>query len=142
MRHYLPIIRDSPVYPVIKDSRGIVLSLPPIINGDHSKITLATRNIFIELTATDLTKAKVVLDTLICMFSRYCAEPFTAELCQVVTADGETCVYPQLEYRTESVTVDKVNNLVGIQESADKVADLLSRMCLKATAIKDEIQVS
>ncbi len=56
LRHYLPIIRDSPVYPVIKDSNGVVLSLPPIINGNHSKITLDTTNVFIECTATDLTK--------------------------------------------------------------------------------------
>jgi phenylalanyl-tRNA synthetase beta chain len=33
LRHYLHIIRDSPVYPVITDSNGVVLSLPPIING-------------------------------------------------------------------------------------------------------------
>lgn len=30
--------------------------MPPIINGDHSKITLNTKNVFIECTATDLTK--------------------------------------------------------------------------------------
>lgn len=46
------------MYPVIYDSKGVVLSLPPIINGDHSKITLNTKNIFIECTATDLTKVK------------------------------------------------------------------------------------
>jgi phenylalanyl-tRNA synthetase beta chain len=56
LRHYLPIIRDSSVYPVIKDSNGVVLSMPPIINGEHSKITLHTKNVFIECTATDLTK--------------------------------------------------------------------------------------
>ncbi|KMQ89405.1 putative phenylalanine--trna ligase beta subunit-like protein [Lasius niger] len=56
LKQYLPIIKDSPVYPVIYDSNGIILSLPPIINGDHSKITLNTKNIFIECTATDLTK--------------------------------------------------------------------------------------
>lgn len=56
LKQYLPIIRDSPVYPVIYDSNGVVLSLPPIINGNHSKITLATKNVFIECTATDLTK--------------------------------------------------------------------------------------
>ena len=38
-------------------------SLPPIINGAHSAISLATRDVFIECTATDLTKAKVVLNT-------------------------------------------------------------------------------
>ena len=42
-----------------------VLSLPPIINGAHSAITLKTKNVFIECTATDLTKAKIVLNTMV-----------------------------------------------------------------------------
>jgi phenylalanyl-tRNA synthetase beta subunit len=46
------------VYPVIKDSNGVVLSLPPIINGDHSKISIETKNVFIECTATDVTKVQ------------------------------------------------------------------------------------
>lgn len=45
---FLPIIKSSPVYPVIYDSDRRVLSLPPIINGDHSKIKLTTKNVFIE----------------------------------------------------------------------------------------------
>lgn len=34
LRHYLHIIEDKPVYPVIYDSNGVVLSMPPIINGE------------------------------------------------------------------------------------------------------------
>src|SRR5579859_1835811 len=56
---FLHIIRDKPVYPIIYDSNDVVLSLPPIINGDHSKITLNTRDIFIEITATDKTKVEI-----------------------------------------------------------------------------------
>ena len=74
---FLPIIRDKPKYPVILDKNGVVCSLPPIINGDHSKIKLSTKNVFIECTATDLTKANVVLNTVVTMFSQYCKEPFT-----------------------------------------------------------------
>ncbi|KAI5753755.1 hypothetical protein M8J77_003071 [Diaphorina citri] len=74
LKQYLPIIRDSTVYPVITDQNGVVLSLPPIINSHHSRISVNTRNIFIECTATDLTKAKIVLDTLVSMFSQYCAD--------------------------------------------------------------------
>lgn len=74
---FLPIIRSSPVYPVIYDSNRQVLSLPPVINSNHSKITLDTKNVFIECTATDLTKGKIVLNTMVAMFSEYCAEPFT-----------------------------------------------------------------
>lgn len=33
IKPYVPIIKDSPVYPVIYDSNNVVLSLPPIING-------------------------------------------------------------------------------------------------------------
>jgi phenylalanyl-tRNA synthetase beta chain len=65
LKAYLPIVKDSPVYPVIYDSNDVVLSMPPIINGDHSKISLNTKNVFIEATATDLTKAKIVLDIIV-----------------------------------------------------------------------------
>ena len=34
LRHYLPIIKDKPVYPVIYDRNRVVLSMPPIINGN------------------------------------------------------------------------------------------------------------
>jgi phenylalanyl-tRNA synthetase beta chain len=73
---FLHIIKDSPVYPVILDKKERVLSVPPIINGDHSKISVDTKNIFIECTATDITKARIVLNTIVTMYSRYCSKPF------------------------------------------------------------------
>ena len=33
LRQYVPIIQDKPLYPIIYDRNGVVLSLPPIING-------------------------------------------------------------------------------------------------------------
>ena len=69
MKEYVDIIRHSEVYPLITDSNNTVLSLPPLINGDHSKIKLTSKNVFIEMTACDLTKAKIALNTMISMFS-------------------------------------------------------------------------
>jgi phenylalanyl-tRNA synthetase beta chain len=54
-----------------------VLSFPPIINSERSKITLNTRNVFVDLTATDLTKLNIVTNIVVTMFSEYCEEPFT-----------------------------------------------------------------
>jgi phenylalanyl-tRNA synthetase beta chain len=71
LKKFVPLIQNSRVYPVIKDASGTVLSLPPIINGAHSAISLSTKNVFIECTATDLTKAKIVLNTVVTMFSEY-----------------------------------------------------------------------
>merc|ERR1712203_709101 len=103
LKAYLPIIKDSPVYPVIYDANNVVLSMPPIINGNHSKLTLETTNVFIELTATDLTKTKIVLDTLVTMFSQYCHEPFVVESAEVTTPDGKVNTYPTLAYRKETI---------------------------------------
>ena len=135
MKQYLPIIKDSPVYPVIYDSNGVVLSMPPIINGDHSKITLNTKNVFIECTGTDITKTKIVLDTLVAMFSVYCNEPFSIESTEVIQPDGQSLTYPTLEYRDEFITKKKVNSLIGFDSKSENIASMLSKMCLESKAV-------
>lgn len=77
LARYLHIIRDSPVYPIIYDTEDQVLSMPPIINSEHSKITLNTRNVFIDVTATDQTKLDIVVNIVAAMFSEYCEVPYT-----------------------------------------------------------------
>ncbi|XP_052843059.1 phenylalanine--tRNA ligase beta subunit [Drosophila gunungcola] len=141
LKQYLPIIRDSPVYPVIYDANRKVLSLPPIINGDHSKISLKTKNVFIECTATDRTKAKVVLDTIVCLFSEHCAQKFTVEPCDVVQPDGSVLSYPELEVREERISVKRANAYIGIEEPAEKLADMLTRMYLEAKVDGDSLVV-
>jgi len=142
LKPYLPIIRDKPVYPVIYDKNRVVLSMPPIINGEHSKITLNTRNVFIEATATDLTKAKIVLDTMVAMFSEYCAKPFTVEVAEVVQPDGSVCRYPELAYRTEKVSAKQICNQIGAEIPAAKMAEMLTKMCLQSTLSDDGDSIS
>jgi phenylalanyl-tRNA synthetase beta chain len=50
---YGSALAGSKVYPVITDSRGTVLSFPPIINGDATKVTTKTRKMFVDVTSTD-----------------------------------------------------------------------------------------
>ncbi|XP_015589636.1 phenylalanine--tRNA ligase beta subunit [Cephus cinctus] len=137
LKQYLHIIKNSPFYPVVYDANGVVLSLPPIINGDHSKITLNTKNIFIECTATDLTKAKIVLDNLVCAFSQYCSKKFTVESVEVVYPNNKIYIYPELKYRTEEISSNKAAGYIGITQTPEQVANLLSKMCLK-TEVKGQ----
>ncbi|KAJ8022005.1 Phenylalanine--tRNA ligase beta subunit [Holothuria leucospilota] len=141
LKAYLPIIRDKPVYPIIYDSNNVVLSMPPIINGDHTKIKLSTTNVFIECTATDLNKATIVLDTLVTMFSQYCAEPYIIEQVEVVYPDGKSLVYPELKYWHQEIPVELINKRIGIQESPEKVAELLTKMCLTSELVKSNKMV-
>uniref|UniRef100_A0A4W5RKV9 Phenylalanine--tRNA ligase beta subunit n=1 Tax=Hucho hucho TaxID=62062 RepID=A0A4W5RKV9_9TELE len=104
LRHYLHIIEDKPVYPVIYDSNGIVLSMPPIINGDHSKISLNTKNVFIECTATDLTKAKIVLDMMVTMFFQATfLYPSTEHIAQLLT---KMCLRSEVMSDGEQIEVE------------------------------------
>ena len=119
LKPYTDIIYDSPVYPVIYDSAGRVLSLPPIINGHHSRIQLHTKNVFIECTGTDLTKANIVLDTVITMFSEYC--DFTAEQVEIVYHDGVKHTTPLLSQRTCDAKISDINGTLDLEWKGDHI---------------------
>ncbi|KNA05102.1 hypothetical protein SOVF_193480 [Spinacia oleracea] len=132
LKKYLNIIENSPVFPVIYDRDRTVLSLPPIINGAHSAINLKTKNVFIECTATDLTKAKIVLNTMVTMFSGYCEKKFEVEPVEVIYSGGESYVCPDLSLYDMEVSLSYINDAIGVSLEADKVTQLLQRMQLHA----------
>ncbi|KAH7930746.1 phenylalanyl-tRNA synthetase [Leucogyrophana mollusca] len=142
---YLPIIRDSPVYPIIYDAKDRVLSMPPIINSEHSKITLNTKNVFIDCTATDNTKLQIVVNMVATMFSEYCEEPYTIEPCRIVSPDGTSHISPDVSSRQVTAHASYVNSCTGLSLSAPEVSTLLERMSLhtapSSTNPKDEIIV-
>jgi len=49
-RSFAHVLEGLSKYPVIVDKNGSVLSFPPIINGDLTRLTGDTRNLFIEVT--------------------------------------------------------------------------------------------
>ncbi|KAJ4312126.1 phenylalanine--tRNA ligase subunit beta [Neodidymelliopsis sp. IMI 364377] len=123
---YLHIIRDSPLYPVIYDANRTVMSLPPIINGNHSKITLDTKNVFIEITATDKTKVEIVNHMLIAMFAGY-AE--SIEAIKIISPhNNESRKSPDLSPREWKAEVDYLNNVTGLDLSPEEISKLLAKM--------------
>ncbi|GMG53231.1 unnamed protein product [Ambrosiozyma monospora] len=136
---YLHIIKDSPVYPVILDSERTVASMPPIINSNHSKITLETRNVFLDITATDKTKAEIVVNQLVAMFSQYCDEPFTVEPVQIISEHNEqTRVCPNLKPRVLSAEASYINSCLALKLSREEMCKLLKKMALAAVPSKSD----
>lgn len=139
---YLHIIRDSPVYPVMEDSTGRIISLPPIINSDHSKITLNTKNVFIEVTATDKTKAEIVINQVVAMFSRYCKDKFSIEPVQINSDhNGMTRVCPNVTPRIMKAEKSYINSCLALKLSTEDICKLLKRMELvaKGSSSDDDI---
>lgn len=138
LSRYLHILRDKPIYPVILDADRNVCSLPPIINSERSKITVDTKNVFIEMTATDQTKLDIVCNIMVAMFSKYCAEPFTIEPVKIISDhNGATRVTPSLATRTMEVEVDYLNQVCGLEESPASICKLLSKMAYSAQPSED-----
>ncbi|CAL5867307.1 uncharacterized protein PFLUO_LOCUS1522 [Penicillium psychrofluorescens] len=130
---YLHIIRDSPVYPVIYDANRTVCSLPPIINGDHSKITMNTTNIFIEITATDQTKLEIVNRMMVTMFSQYTSEPFTIEPVKIVSEhNNQTRITPDISPRITTADVTYINQCCGLSLTPVDVCNSLRKMAYRA----------
>ncbi|KAF9691037.1 hypothetical protein EKO04_010945 [Ascochyta lentis] len=133
---YLHIIRDAPLYPVIYDANRTVMSLPPIINGNHSKITLDTKNVFIEITATDKTKVEIVNHMLIAMFAGY-AE--SIEPIKIISPhNNESRESPDLSPREWKAEVDYLNNVTGLDLSPEDISKLLSKMGLDVAPSKTD----
>jgi phenylalanyl-tRNA synthetase beta chain len=138
-----------PGYPVFYDSNRDVLSLPPIINGDLTKITLDTRDVLIEITATDKTKLDISISIMIAMFSVYCSEPFESQLPPSIMLtvriepvqinsdhNGCTRVCPNVKPREMTAEVSYINACTGLSLSPQEISSLLERMCIFATPSK------
>lgn len=138
LKPYLSLIKDRPEYPVILDKNKTVLSMPPIINGNVSKITMSTRNVLIEITATDRAKATIALDSIVSMLTSS-NNSFAVESIEVVHFDGKKYVTPDMSYHKESITRDYINRGLGLRDSkaltASDIAYLLAKMGLKAKAM-------
>jgi phenylalanyl-tRNA synthetase beta chain len=142
LKPYTDLIFDSPVYPIIYDSQQTVLSLPPIINSTHSRIQLHTKNVFIECTGTDLTKANIVLDTVVTMFTEYCTVPFTVEQVQVhyqqpiesASSTNNTTITqyttPLLSHRECDAKLEEINGYLGLNLNPTTIIQLCDKMQL------------
>jgi phenylalanyl-tRNA synthetase beta chain len=137
LKYYTHLLKNEPLYPVVMDSQGIIMALPPMINSEHSKIKTTTKNVIIDITAKDLTKAKIVLNTLVAMFSMYCDDKFTIEQVEVVTPSGKSINYPDISTKTFDCEPDYLTRVAGISVDKPEIVKLLNKMALKSHITED-----
>lgn len=134
MKKFLHILEGEPRYPVFYDKNRQVLSLPPIINSEQTKISLETKNVFIEVTGTDLMKTKICLAIIAAQFSMHCSSEnqFTCEQVKI-TYEGhpeKSELTPSLSYLDFEVELSYINRLLGLNLDQKTVAECLEKMGL------------
>ena len=136
-REYGPIVADKPVFPIITDRDGTVLSFPPVINGVVSQLTPETRNLFIDVTGTDAVAVSSAL-TILC--TSLAERGGRIETVRTVVADRilET---PDLAPRDHTVDLPRANERLGLRVPTLEAVEALRRMRYDARADGDLLHV-
>jgi phenylalanyl-tRNA synthetase beta chain len=129
-RDYARIVRDFPLFPLITDDDDHVLSFPPIINGERTRVTMDTRNILLDTTGTDERAVRVAVN-IICTAMAEAG----AEIGSVTIGNEET---PSLAPASRTVSVPECSHLLGIDLTAASMAELLKKMRFGAEPVGSE----
>ncbi len=117
------IVGDGP-YPLITDSNGNVLSMPPIINGNITQLTAGTRDVFVDVTGLSFSACSGVLN----IISTALADR-GGRINSVMIVDGSgRTETPDLERRRLRLSLPSMNALLGVNVSGEMAIELLSRM--------------
>ena len=139
-KDYAHLIEDFDKYPLILDKDDNVLSMPPIINGELTKIREDTKNIIVDVTGTDERAVNQALNIICCSFAEVGGQIKTME----VRYEDKTIVSPDLTAQIMNVHVDTANQLIGGTELTDEdIKGLLLKARFDAEVINDnEVKVS
>lgn len=120
---YRHLVEGFPEYPLITDRNGDVLSFPPIINGELTRVSRLTRNLFIDVTGLDFRAVNWGLNILVTALSDMGG---ALEAVRVEYPD-RAVVCPDLSPRRMKLRVEYARRMLGLKLSEAKVADSLRR---------------
>ncbi len=127
-------------YPMLLDSNEQVLSMPPIINGDSTKVTLGTTELFVDVTGTAPRPVEFALQ----VFVTSLRELLPGAVLEAVTireSDGTERVTPDLERRSFLLDPSLPAGILGVEISGDQVPGHLRRMGHTARAEGENLVV-
>jgi phenylalanyl-tRNA synthetase beta chain len=122
---YAELLQPLNRYPVLVDSKGQVLSMPPIINSDETKVKKGTTRVFIDVTGISKAAVTKSLDTLVSSLAEIGG---TIETVTIVDADGKQRVTPDLTPRSTEVDLAEAKRWLGLPLDEKSLADSLKKM--------------
>jgi phenylalanyl-tRNA synthetase beta chain len=123
------IINSYRTYPHIRDSRK-VMGLIPVLNSESTRISEATRNLFIEVTGTSWQTVNDTANILACLFLDTGAriEPCALE-------GGKVPFTPTLDYKEFKMVYPKIDRTLGYAFTTEDIIALANRMGYMAASV-------
>lgn len=120
---YKHLLEKFDKYPLLCDAGGKVLSIPPIINSEDTRVTSKTRNLFIDVTGPDKNAIEKTIAVIACGLADLGAK---VETVQVTYPDKSRETTPNLQPQTRSIDPKAAERLVGVE--VPDMAKVLERM--------------
>ncbi|MDR0912947.1 MAG: phenylalanine--tRNA ligase subunit beta [Methanobrevibacter sp.] len=128
---YSHLIKDFDYYPLILDSEDNVLSMPPIINGELTKLQENTQNILVDVTGTDENAVNNTLNIISSSFGEVGGKIESLE----IVYPNKTITTPNLNPKEKIVHVDIANKLIGINIDVNEANRLISKARMEGEII-------
>ena len=123
-KKYGHLLHNSDVFPILSDYQKNVLSFPPIINGNLTKIKSNTNNLLIEVTSINEKSAHDILSIL--SFELY-DMGFKIYSININSHSGESIKTPVLKQSKMIVSDGYINKILGLKLSNDDLIKCLER---------------
>lgn len=122
---YAELLAAHKRYPVLIDARGQVLSMPPIINSEETKLKLGTTRVLIDVTGISQAAVTKSLDTLVCSL---CEIGGSVETVEIVDADGSKRTTPDLAARSAEIDLAEAKRWLGLPLDEKSLPEALRKM--------------
>ena len=132
-QQYSSILNKSNIVPIILDAEEKTISFPPIINSSHTAISTKTKNLLIEVTATDKSAAEDTLAVVSCTLQTAGFELYSVKI------SGANNSTPTLKSRNMILDVELVNNILGLKLSPSMISNCLRKSRIDAIPKKTKI---
>lgn len=120
---YKHLVDRAPKFPLLVDKHHRVLSMPPIINGELTRVDANSENLFLDVTGTDYTAVERSLNVL---STALVDMGGVLEKVQVNYPD-HTVSSPDLTPQQSELRTAYVNQILGLQLSATEIVECLKK---------------
>ncbi|MFO8052117.1 MAG: phenylalanine--tRNA ligase subunit beta [Thermoplasmatota archaeon] len=139
---YAWILEDLDKYPIITDKHGKVLSFPPIINGELTRVSVNTRNIFVDCTGWDLNAVRLCVN-IVC--SQLISRGGRLRSVKVTYPDDEyfgkmglsTSRWPIFRWEQTDLNLDWASGWLGVDLKEHEVRSSLKKMGYRGIEVRD-----
>ena len=129
---YAWILDGFDEYPMILDNKEMVLSMPPIINGEHTRVNEFTAELFIDVTGTDLKAITEVLNVICTTFADRGSEIYEVHN---YYPDGSVLTTPNLKPWEMELDNRYVTKTLGIELTPEQSLAELEKMGHSGTVV-------